>query len=103
METQTGGEIEASTEKLLRDLKAVLHDSEELLRAGARDVTERGRAARDRLAEAVEIARQTQRRLQAQAVASAKLTGRVVREHPYESMGVAFGIGVLFGLLTSRR
>ena len=54
METRSAGDIEASTEKLLRDLKAVVRDSEELLRAGARDLSERGVAARERLAAAVE-------------------------------------------------
>ncbi len=103
METQSGGELEASTEKLLRDLKAVLHDSEELLQMGSRELSERGRAARERLAAAVEIARQTQRKLQTQAASGARWGHRVVREHPYESIGLAFGLGVLLGFLGRRR
>jgi ElaB/YqjD/DUF883 family membrane-anchored ribosome-binding protein len=103
METRTGEEIEASIEKLLRDLKAVVRDSEELLRAGARDLSERGRAARERLTAAVEVAKDTQRKLQAQMVSGAKATNRVVREHPYHSVGIAFGIGMLLGILANRR
>lgn len=103
METRSGEEIEASTEKLLRDLKAVVQDGEELLRAGARGLSERGTAARERLAAAIEVAKDTQQKLQEQVLSSAKATDRVIREHPYQSVGVAFGIGVLLGILANRR
>jgi len=32
-----------------------------------------------------------------------KATDRVVREHPYQSIGVAFGVGLLIGVLINRR
>ncbi len=103
METRSSEDIEASTEKLLRDLKAVVRDGEELLKAGARDLSERGSAARESLATALEVAKDTQRRLQQRAVSSAKATDRLIREHPYESVGIAFGIGMLAGILCNRR
>jgi ElaB/YqjD/DUF883 family membrane-anchored ribosome-binding protein len=103
MQTRSGEEIEASTEKLLRDLKAVVHDGEELLKAGARGLSDRGAAARERLAAALEVAKDTQRKLQQQVVSGAKATDKVIREHPYESVGLAFGIGVLLGILANRR
>ena len=103
METRSAAQIEAATEKLLEDLKAVVRDGEELLKAGAENLTDRGRAARERLKAALEAARETRRRLQDQAVAGAQVADRVVRGHPYESIGVALGIGLLMGLLVSRR
>jgi ElaB/YqjD/DUF883 family membrane-anchored ribosome-binding protein len=103
METRSTEEIESSTEKLLRDLKAVVHDGEELLRAGAKDLTEKGLAARERLAAALEVAKETRRKLEQRAVASAKATDRVIREHPYQSIGVAFGVGMLVGVLVNRK
>ena len=103
METRSAGDIEASTEKLLQDLKAVIHDGEELLRAGARDLGERGVAARERLAAALEIAKDTQRRLQQRAASTARATDRMVREYPYHSVGVAFGLGMLLGFVACRR
>ena len=103
METRSTGEIEDSTEKLLRDLKAVVHDGEELLRAGAKDLSERGMAARERLAAALEVAKQTRRKLQERAVNGARATDRIVREHPYQSIGIAFGAGMLIGILVNRR
>jgi ElaB/YqjD/DUF883 family membrane-anchored ribosome-binding protein len=103
METKSAENIEASTERLLQDLKAVVRDGEALLRAGARDLGEKGAAARERLAAALEVAKDTQRRLQQRAVSGAKATDRAIREHPYESVGVAFGIGMVLGILASRR
>jgi ElaB/YqjD/DUF883 family membrane-anchored ribosome-binding protein len=103
METRSAEEIEQSTERLLQDLKAVVHDGEELLRAGAADLSERGLAARERLAAALEVAKETRRRLQERAIASARATNRLIRENPYQSVGIAFGIGLLFGILVNRR
>src|SRR5690349_9861179 len=102
METRSAQEIEVSTEKLLQDLKAVVQDGEQLLKSGVQDLSERGTAARERLAAALEVAKETRRKLEQRAVAGAKATDRVVRDHPYESIGVAFGIGLLFGLLANR-
>src|SRR5579859_4488388 len=102
METRSAQEIEASTEKLLQDLKAVVHDGEELLRAGAHDLGERGMAARERLAAALEVAKQTRQKLQERAVVGAQATDRLIREHPYQSVGLAFGVGMLLGVLVNR-
>lgn len=103
METRSAEEIEESTEKLLQDLRAVVHDGEELLKAGAQDLSERGLAAKERLAAALEVAKETRRKLQERAVASARATDRLIREHPYQSLGIAFGVGMLFGILVNRR
>lgn len=103
METRSAEEIEQSTERLLQDLKAVVHDGEELLKAGAQDLSERGMAARERLAAALEVARETRRKLEERARASARATDRIVREHPYQSIGAAFGIGMLIGVLLNRK
>src|SRR5262249_29220871 len=96
-------EIEESTEKLLQDLKAVVQDGEDLLRAGVSELGERGRAARERLAAALETAKETGRRLQERTVAGAKATDHFIRENPYQSIGIAFGIGILLGVLINRR
>ena len=103
METKSIENIETSTQKLLRDLKTVVRDGEELLKAGARDLTERGVAARERLAAALEVARDTQRHLQESAFTQARQTDRLIRQHPYEAVGIAFGVGLLIGAISSRR
>ena len=103
METRSSDDIEEATKRLLQDLKAVVQDGEELLRAGARDLSEKGAAARERLAAALEVAKETRRKLEERAVSGAKATDRVIREHPYESIGAAFGIGLVLGLVLGRR
>lgn len=103
METRPREEIEVSTEKLLQDLRAVVHDGEELLRAGAQDLSERGMAARERLAAALEVAKDTRRKLEERAAAGAQAADRMIREYPYQSIGAAFGIGMLIGILVNRK
>ena len=103
METRSTSDIEESTEKLLHDLKEVVRDGEDLLRAGADELGERGAAAREKLAAALESARETQRRLQERAIAGAKDADGYIRENPYQIIGVAFGVGMLLGLFASRR
>ena len=103
METRSETDIERSTEKLLQDLREVVRDGEELLKAGAADLSERGVAAREKLAAALEVARQTQQRLQERAIAGAKAADKMIRENPYQSIGIAFGVGLLIGVLAGRR
>jgi len=56
-------------------------------------------AARERLAAALEMAKETRRRIEERAVEGARATDRLVRENPYQSVGVAFGIGLAMGPL----
>jgi ElaB/YqjD/DUF883 family membrane-anchored ribosome-binding protein len=80
-----------------------VHDGEELLKAGARNLSEHGVAARERLAAALEAAKETRRKLEERVIAGTRQTDRLVREHPYQSIGVAFGVGMLLGILLNRR
>ena len=102
MQTRSTQEIEASTEKLLQDLKAVVRDGEDLLKAGAADLSERGAAARERLSAALEVARDTKDRLQEKARVGVRKADIYIRANPYESIGIAFGVGMLFGVLINR-
>jgi ElaB/YqjD/DUF883 family membrane-anchored ribosome-binding protein len=94
-------------ERVLRDLKTLAHDAEDLLKATAGDLSEKTKAARARLASALELAKETGADLQELTIASAKAAAKradtVIRDHPYESIGVAFGIGVLVGVLVTRK
>ena len=103
MDGKFGNEAEDSTEQLLQDLKEVVEDGEELLRAGADELNEQGKAARARLSAALEAAKDTGRKLQERTIAGAKATDRVIREHPYQSIGIAFGVGLLIGVLVNRK
>jgi ElaB/YqjD/DUF883 family membrane-anchored ribosome-binding protein len=94
-------------QRVLQDLKTLAHDSEALLKATADDLSETARGARARLADALERAKATCAELQQQTIASAKAAAKkadaVIRDHPYESVGIAFGIGLLVGILVTRK
>lgn len=103
MKGRTQNGIQDPTEKLIHDLKEVVDDGEELLRAGAEELSEQGKAARARLSAALKAAKDTGRKLQKRAIASVKVTDRAIRENPYRSIGIAFGIGLLVGVLVNRK
>lgn len=94
---------ELSTEKLLTDLKRIVSDSEDLLHATQDAVGDKADAMRERLAETVANAKRTCRKLEEKAVETAKAADRTIREHPYQSIGVAFGVGLLIGVLVTRK
>ena len=91
------------TERLMHDLKLLTRDVEELLQSTAGDVSEKAKEARARLRSALESAKDSCEELQDKAVAGAKATDKVIRDHPYQSIGVAFGVGLLIGVLAIRR
>jgi len=42
-------------------------------------------------------------RAEEKAVERAKAADRVVRDHPYQTIGLAFGLGILIGILARRK
>lgn len=94
-------------ERVVADLKSLVRDSEELLKATAGDVSEKAKETRARLSGALERATETSNQMQEQTAASAraaaKKAGTVLRSHPFESLGVTFGVGLLVGVLVTRK
>jgi len=96
-------DTEQANERLTSHLKALVQDAEELMNATAGQAGEKVSEARSRLAAALESAKATCQRLEEKTIAAAKATDRTIREHPYESIGIAFGLGLLVGVLVSRK
>lgn len=94
---------EANMGKLVDDLRALSHDAEAMLQATTGQAGEKMTELRGRLASTLESAKSTYRRLEEKTVAGAKAADRTIREHPYESIGVSFGVGLLIGVLVGRR
>jgi len=88
---------------LVSDLKTVTKDAEELLKTVSGEKGNGSQEIRMRLSSAIESAKATYRRMEEKAVAGAKATDKVIRDHPYESLGVAFGLGLLVGVLVTRK
>lgn len=94
-------------ERVLVDLQTLTHDAEDLLKATVGDVSEKAKEARARVTAALERAKSTCSDLQEQAgttaKAAAKKADRIIRDHPYESIGVALGVGLLLGIVLTRK
>jgi ElaB/YqjD/DUF883 family membrane-anchored ribosome-binding protein len=90
------------SEKALHDLGAAVREGEEMLSAAAGETGEKGRALRAKLETAVEKAKALYERLEEKTIAAAKVADQTVREHPYQAIGIAFGVGVLIGVLAAR-
>jgi ElaB/YqjD/DUF883 family membrane-anchored ribosome-binding protein len=94
-------------ERVVADLKSLVRDSEDLLKATAGDASDRVKETRARVSAALVRAKATCEDLQEQTAATAKAAVKkadtVIRTHPYESLGVVFGIGLLIGVLVTRK
>ena len=102
METISAG-TQRSADKISKDLKNAAHQGEELLQSTAADLEDIAKEGHAQLSAAVDAVKAAYATLQDKIVESAKTTDRVVREHPYPSLGVVFGIGLLIGFLCHRR
>ena len=89
--------------KLVQDFKVVLQDAEGLAKATAGELGEKIKEARTRLAASLETAKESCSTWEDKAQAGAKAADKIIREHPYESVGVAFGVGILLGVLVGRK
>lgn len=98
---------EANMEQLGSNLKELSDDAEAMLQATAGQTGEKMKELRQRLSSAVDSAKATYRKVEEKTIAGAKVADKTIREHPYESIGVAagvaFGIGLLIGVLAGRR
>ena len=92
-----------ANERLANDLKTLVHDAEELMKVTASAAGEKVSELRDRLSAAIESAKGNCEQMQGTTVAAAQATDRTIREHPYESIGIAFGVGLLLGFLVGRK
>lgn len=83
----------------MEDLGAAVQEGEESLKSIGGDKSSELRA---KLQATIDKAKAVYERLEEKTVAAAKATDRTVREHPYQAIGIAFGVGVLVGLLAMR-
>jgi ElaB/YqjD/DUF883 family membrane-anchored ribosome-binding protein len=98
---------EDATQRLASSLQHMVNEAEHLLSTAARSGDEHFNAARDKFEQQLRQAKNELRDLQGSAVESARRAARVtdhaVHDHPYAAMGIAGGVGLLVGMLISRR
>lgn len=99
-------EGDVSKEKLMHDLRVVVADAEELLRATADHAGEKVAVARERIQESLVAAKDrlmvAEQAAVAKAKQAAKATDEYVHENPWRAVGIAAGVGLVVGMLISR-
>ena len=94
-------------DKLMQDMKVVIADAEELLRATANQAGEKIGVARERIQDSLHQAKvklaEAEAVLMERAKQAARYTDEYVQDNPWQAIGVAAGVGLLIGLILSRR
>ena len=83
-------------------LSSLAEDARALMSATSDVAGEKVAEARKRLAAALENSKQIYGRLREKAIDGAKAADEVVRENPYQAMGIALAAGAIVGYLLAR-
>jgi ElaB/YqjD/DUF883 family membrane-anchored ribosome-binding protein len=94
---------DATTDKLIEDFNAVIADTEQLLKSVAAVGGEKAGAMRASVEQNLKAARERLEELQDAALgrarAAAESADDYVRANPWESIGIAAGLGALAGII----
>lgn len=100
-------DTDISRDKLASDMRIVIADAEELLRATAGQMGEKAVVARERIQESLRVAKDKLARAEEVVVdktkAAARATDDYVHDHPWGAVGIAAAVGLVIGMLISRR
>jgi ElaB/YqjD/DUF883 family membrane-anchored ribosome-binding protein len=100
-------ESEVSKEKLMQDFRLVVTDAEELLRATAGLAGDKVSAARERIQENLAAAKERLSTAEEAVIVSTKEAARAadefVHENPWQAVGIGAAVGLIVGMLMSRR
>ena len=94
---------ELNTERVVTDLKRIVRDSEALLHDSGEALGDKARETRVRLTETLESAKAICGQLEEKAIQGAKAADQLIRKHPYQSIGIAAAVGLLIGVLVTRK
>lgn len=98
--------MNVTTDKLMQDLKAVVGDTEELLKATSSQGGDQIARIRTRAEESLRTARARMKDItqaaEAQALEAAHEVDKQVHDNPWTAIGVAAGLGLAVGLMLRR-
>ena len=96
-----------SKQKIVSDMKIVVSDAEEILRATAGVAGEKMVDLREQIADRLHDAKMRLADAEAALVdktkAAARATDDYVNENPWQAVGIAAGVGLLLGIIIGRR
>lgn len=84
-------------------MNRLIEDARALVDATGDVAGEKIREARQRLAEALECGRVAYGEMRDKAVQQADAANVVVHAHPYQAIGIAFGVGAILGFIGAHR
>lgn len=100
-------EAQVNKDKLVSDIKVVIADAEELLRATAGQAGEKVADLRVKIQDRLVDAKLKLADLEGIVIEKAKAVGHAtddyVHDNPWRSVGIAAGVGLVIGLLIGRR
>jgi ElaB/YqjD/DUF883 family membrane-anchored ribosome-binding protein len=91
------------TQAISNDVGQLAEDARALVTATADDAKAKVNEARQHIATAVESGKALCSRARDRAIEGAKVADETVHAHPYQAIGIAFGLGALIGDLLARR
>jgi ElaB/YqjD/DUF883 family membrane-anchored ribosome-binding protein len=95
--------MDKQTQGTSNDMGTLAEAARALMAATADVAGEKVADARKRLAAALERGKEIYGNVRKKAVDCAKITDEAVHEHPYQAIGIAFGVGALVGCLVAQR
>lgn len=99
MKTRT----EASAEEMMENLRSLINEAEQVVSNGVSSTSSQVIAdLRERLEDGLEKLNDYYGGAKEKVIAGARRTDETIRAHPYESLAIALGVGVLIGALIRR-
>jgi ElaB/YqjD/DUF883 family membrane-anchored ribosome-binding protein len=99
--------IADSKDKLMDDLRLVVSDAEELLRATANQAGEGAASARARIQESLQVVKERLTEAEDTAIErtrqAAKDADQYVHDNPWQAIGISACVGAIVGMLIARR
>jgi len=92
--------MEARAKDLSGQAKTLARDAKEAVQEKAGELSERARTFG---AAAAESARNAYQVSKEKVISGAQATDEAIRENPYTSIGIAFGVGLLIGVIARRK
>ncbi|MEO8304816.1 MAG: DUF883 family protein [Betaproteobacteria bacterium] len=98
---------DSSRDKLVDDFAAVLSEAEEMLKRAANETGDKARDLRSQVETKLLRAKLSLQEIEGRAIDKAKVAARAtddyVHDNPWQAIGVAAAVGIVFGLMMNRR
>ena len=96
-------ETQKAKERIREDFKLLVEDAQALLKATSDDADKATKEARDKLTQRIGEYRERYSDVGDAILGRAEQVDHLVKDKPYQAMGVALGAGLLLGWLFSRK